>query len=755
MKEQLRALRLRRRLEEAAPALWQLAAGLGGFALAAGGVFGGLHPFGLALVLGAGQNWAASAGAGAALGYLALLDPVDGLRWLAAVASALAGRWLFPKNPWPAFVAGSGALLLVRLMLSLAGLSTPAASFATMGEALLAAGAGWMLVRGGRVREQASPGWWMQVGLMALPGLCAVPAGPLLPGVAALAAAGLWLAFRGRLRDCAVICTAGAALLAAVDPDLAFAGLGVCAGCLAAALFASGERVGSGAVFLGVAVLCALAAPAPGALVSFLASAALAEAAFFAAPRRLLSALPGQAEAAVPAQRPRTAGAVRQLEQVAGALSGIAQTVEGVCETLPKKGESYNWVMDHVAEELCRSCGRREQCWVEHYSDTVDGFLRLKPILEQQGRAALEQLPGQFCRCVHPSELCAAAGRAYALYRGRRESRVKAAAMRQALTEQYTAMAQALGQMADQLGRTIAPDEGKTARAAALFAGLGLEPLEIQIGSDASGRLRGTVTVSRTPFSSRELEELAGELGRLCHRALGALQADHCGPVTTLTFAEKAVYEPVFALASHPARQGACGDAVRQFCDVFGCAHLLLCDGMGVGRPAAIDGNLACSLAQQLLEAGFAAESAARLVNVALALKSDEESAATLDLATVDLFSGRTRLYKAGACPTFAVRGGKAELLEAQGLPVGILGGVVGGSRTLTLREKELLVLVSDGALVDGPGWICQQLELCAALGSTPAEIASILADTAQNRAASAARPDDVTVAVLALEKAV
>ena len=153
MKEQLRALRLRRRLEEAAPALWQLAAGLGGFALAAGGVFGGLHPFGLALVLGAGQNWAASAGAGAALGYLALLDPVDGLRWLAAVASALAGRWLFPKNPWPAFVAGSGALLLVRLMLSLAGLSTPAASFATMGEALLAAGAGWMLVRGGRVRE--------------------------------------------------------------------------------------------------------------------------------------------------------------------------------------------------------------------------------------------------------------------------------------------------------------------------------------------------------------------------------------------------------------------------------------------------------------------------------------------------------------------------------------------------------------------------------------------------------------------------
>ena len=39
MNEHLRALRLRRRLEEAGPVLWQMAAGFGGFSLAAGGVF--------------------------------------------------------------------------------------------------------------------------------------------------------------------------------------------------------------------------------------------------------------------------------------------------------------------------------------------------------------------------------------------------------------------------------------------------------------------------------------------------------------------------------------------------------------------------------------------------------------------------------------------------------------------------------------------------------------------------------------------
>lgn len=67
---------------------------------------------------------------------------------------------------------------------------------------------------------------------------------------------------------------------------------------------------------------------------------------------------------------------------------------------------------------------------------------------------------------------------------------------------------------------------------------------------------------------------------------------------------------------------------------------MILCDGMGTGRPAAVDGNLAAELTARLLKAGFTAELAARLVNVALALKSDEESGATLDLISVDLYTG-------------------------------------------------------------------------------------------------------------------
>ena len=49
-------------------------------------------------------------------------------------------------------------------------------------------------------------------------------------------------------------------------------------------------------------------------------------------------------------------------------------------------------------------------------------------------------------------------------------------------------------------------------------------------------------------------------------------------------------------------------------------------------------------------------------------------------------------------------------------------------------------VLVSDGLLVDGPGWVAKQLELSAAAGDPPEKVARILVETAR---AAPNRPAD------------
>lgn len=268
---------------------------------------------------------------------------------------------------------------------------------------------------------------------------------------------------------------------------------------------------------------------------------------------------------------------------------------------------------------------------------------------------------------------------------------------------------------------------------------------------DDLGRTRAAVTLPRTRFSPQELAALAKEVGHICRRTLEVPQVLSCKGMTTLLFSEKPALQAVFGAAGAAARGEVSGDAVQQFCTPA-AARMILCDGMGTGRPAAVDGNLAAELTARLLKAGFTAELAARLVNVALALKSEDESGATLDLISVDLYTGTARLFKAGAAPGFLVHGGRVRMVGEATLPIGVLGGVNGQSRVVHLTAGDYAVLVSDGLLVDGPGWVAKQLELAAAAGDAPEKIARELVETARVRAQKNGRPDDITAAVLRLE---
>ena len=123
----------------------------------------------------------------------------------------------------------------------------------------------------------------------------------------------------------------------------------------------------------------------------------------------------------------------------------------------------------------------------------------------------------------------------------------------------------------------------------------------------------------------------------------------------------------------------------------------------------------------------------------------------------IDLSALYLKIYFIGMPMTMLYNFSSA-LLRAVGdtsLPVGILGGVNGQSRVVHLTVGDYAVLVSDGLLVDGPGWVAKQLELSAAAGEAPEKVAKTLVETARVRAQKTGRPDDITAAVLRLEKCV
>ena len=169
--------------------------------------------------------------------------------------------------------------------------------------------------------------------------------------------------------------------------------------------------------------------------------------------------------------------------------------------------------------------------------------------------------------------------------------------------------------------------------------------------------------------------------------------------------------------------------------------------GSYIPPDAAVGGVLAASLTKELLHAGFESASTARLVNIALALKSDDESAVALDALSIDLYTGDAVLYKAGAAASFLLRDGKAAVYSGDTLPIGILGSVTGRRELLCLSPGDTAVLVSDGALAPGASWL--RAQLVAHADDAPQKLADAVARAAREKQQD--MPDDVTVMALRL----
>ena len=186
------------------------------------------------------------------------------------------------------------------------------------------------------------------------------------------------------------------------------------------------------------------------------------------------------------------------------------------------------------------------------------------------------------------------------------------------------------------------------------------------------------------------------------------------------------------------------GDRCLRFAGTEGKYYVLLCDGMGTGLGAIQEGRTAGTMLRRLLSAGYPAEYALRSLNSLCALR-DRAGAVTVDLAEVQLDSGRVMLYKWGAAPSYLISTVGAEKLGTASPPPGLsVMDCREHTERLTLRKGHLLVMVSDGV------GEAEAMRCCVnQVGKTPAEVAVALLATSQNSG-----QDDATVVTISLEPA-
>lgn len=123
----------------------------------------------------------------------------------------------------------------------------------------------------------------------------------------------------------------------------------------------------------------------------------------------------------------------------------------------------------------------------------------------------------------------------------------------------------------------------------------------------------------------------------------------------------------------------------------------VLSDGMGSGEKACDDSERIIEKMERLLEAGFRKETAIRMMNSAMVIQGEEGSFSTVDMASMDLYTGMCEFYKIGAAATYIKRGEEVECISSASLPAGIFHQLEIERSSRQLKSGDFVVLVTDG----------------------------------------------------------
>lgn len=394
------------------------------------------------------------------------------------------------------------------------------------------------------------------------------------------------------------------------------------------------------------------------------------------------------------------------LRRASGNIYSFCKTVDEVSDRLDRViNPEVNKLFFEIQQKVCDGCSRKTACWSMDFDSTAGDILALMG-LEKRGKNGLELEKN--CSRLH--ELKGQLAKGKAQYSVSMLSKTKNREMRRLLTEQFSGMGDFLGELSGKIekSRTIDSVKSMTLRSVVIDNGVYIDSLSCFCSDE--GRLGIEISCFERPFET-DYKSIKEILENVTGHIFDEPDISVTEMGTFIKFEERAPYCLIVGTAQRPfVKDAPCGDSVACCTRSDVSSAVLLSDGMGTGSSAALDSGMAVSLMQKLVSGGFSFESAVKLVNSSLIMKSTDESMATMDGLSVNLYTGEAEFYKAGAAISLIRCDREIFVVEESSLPLGILREVSFAKTKVGLRAGDIVLLVSDGITADDCGWINDEL---------------------------------------------
>ena len=434
-----------------------------------------------------------------------------------------------------------------------------------------------------------------------------------------------------------------------------------------------------------------------------------------------------------------------RITKSAGAVRDMAANVEAVCRMLSRTDRpDLHAIPQEVKEDVCEDCLKKDFCWKRTDAITLKAFGECADILENRGRLTPDALPERLgIVCREKNALCDSFNRLFCEYNARLTARGEIFEAKALAAAQFCCAADIMEDAAREALDCGEPDARLNAVIGGVFTSFGYEYSKLLVSGENEGRCVIELMCARVPRENDVnalLQRLNEKTGiRFMPPAVQNIKKEG----TLMLFYEKTTLSVRCGKLSRTGDgEKVCGDSCELFSDGRGHYYAVLSDGMGTGTRAALDSVMTCSLFSRLMKAGFAVETAFSAVNSALAVKSADESLATLDILRLDLYTGEAEIYKAGGAFTAVYSSGRTGIVNKASMPLGILRDTRFERTETVLKKGDAVIMISDGAQSLGNGFFRDLFS--SHRNADPDELCREVINAAVN-ASPSGRADDIT----------
>lgn len=733
-------------------------------------IYEGMAPFGVGVAAAVSGPGALLAYIATAVGYLLPGDAVFPLRYVAAVLAVAGIRWSlsgFRELTDRAMFAPVIAFLATfstGIAMNLVGGFAVDRLLMVLCESLVAGGFAYFSTATVRViadagsrtsltaQEQSS---LVATGAVLLMAVSSLEISGISPGRILAVVLILLLARCGREQGGSIAGIVLGLAMAMAAPDSLHLAAAYAFGGLMAGIFSRFGRLASAGIFVATNAIVAMSAGSGASVIIGVYEVAAASVLFVALPPvldRYINRFFSHAQD-LPAVEGLRRSVVMRLDFASKAMGEVATTVDSVSRKLAQiSAPDMGTVYRQVSDDVCRLCGLRMHCWEGCFNETMDSFNHMSAVLREKGEIRRSEVTGRLERqCSRLDEVLAHVNRGYTEYLVREGAWRRLGEIRAVAAEQFTDMAGLLDELSLDFSETERMDVDAASRVRIICEQQGMLVSDAVCTLGRSDRMTVEILAEDAGLHIRERDWLR-QIGDACGREFDHPTVARVGGTVRITLTERPLYAAQVATAQLQCTgEKLCGDAVETFSDA-GHLHVVLSDGMGSGGRAAVDGAMAAGLTARLMQAGFGPDSVLRMVNAALMVKAEDESLATLDVLSVDLFTGRMESRKAGAAASLLRDNGRVSRIERSSLPIGILRDIRFEESCDTLTDGDVLLLLSDGALSCGTAWVEEALRDYDEEKEPLRQFAERVAHTAREKQAED-KEDDITVVAVRIVK--